>query len=95
MLTTMCPRRVAIVILAAALAAGCANARDVDHYVVFAMVKMRSGIYRVAFDHEAATAALKRAYPPSPSIPGPPGPPELPTTDSRDSVRDHSSRRSS
>ena len=28
MLTTMCPRRVAIVILAAALAAGCANLHD-------------------------------------------------------------------
>lgn len=38
-------------------------ARDVDHYVVFAKIKMQWGVYRVAFDQEGATAELKRLYP--------------------------------
>jgi len=38
-------------------------ARDVDHYVVFATIKQRWGVYRVAFDHAGATAELRRLYP--------------------------------
>lgn len=38
-------------------------ARNVDHYVVFATIKMRWGIYRVGFDHEGATTELRRLYP--------------------------------
>jgi hypothetical protein len=37
--------------------------RDVDHYVVFARVRMRWGIYRVGFDHAGATTELRRLYP--------------------------------
>jgi hypothetical protein len=39
------------------------QAREVDHYVVFAKIKTQWGIYRVAFDLDGATAELRRLYP--------------------------------
>jgi len=42
---------------------------DVDYYGVFSRIKLRWGLYRLAFDLEGATAAMKRLYPSMELIP--------------------------